>query len=284
MSETTVLRVCNSASQQRPPSRASFRGMRKSIWEGAGIRPAEWQSRESPPFRPEATILHLCCCQDCEHRDDAQGVPGFRRYVPGEDYHPAMRRFWTDVGMIRPDQWYRCAEYHGPLVSKNVWVCPRVAPSRATLAQVRTSRPDRFRAYGRRKVATWRNLARIGTSPPSRAREGRGNRRGNRQSLFSLSAPVRFFAGGPRAVTGRVWGRPGRPDATGAHVGAIRAPVAKRGGVSAPRGRMDAVGAYPGIAWDGIAAWGGKARRVGGATAPSGPAMRHGGQGDTNAD
>ena len=80
----------------------------------------------SPP--PPATVLRHCRCQDCEHWSNDQGaccVLPFRRYVPREDYHPAMRRFWTDLGMIRPDQWHYCARYHGPQISKDIWIWPK---------------------------------------------------------------------------------------------------------------------------------------------------------------
>ena len=75
-----------------------------------------------------ATILKHCRCMDCRQWDDGQGcchVLAFRRYVPREEYRPAMRPFWTDVGMIRPEAWHYCACYHGPQISKDVWVWSR---------------------------------------------------------------------------------------------------------------------------------------------------------------
>jgi hypothetical protein len=42
-----------------------------------------------------------------------------------EDYHPAMQPFWSDLGMIRPEQWCYCSEYYGPQISKDVFVCPK---------------------------------------------------------------------------------------------------------------------------------------------------------------
>ncbi|HUT56496.1 MAG TPA: hypothetical protein VNA25_01325 [Phycisphaerae bacterium] len=87
------------------------------------------QTHGASPAPPSpATVLRHCRCQDCAHWSNDQGaccVLPFRRYVPREDYHPAMRRFWSDLGMIRPDQWHYCARYHGPQISKDVWVWPK---------------------------------------------------------------------------------------------------------------------------------------------------------------
>jgi hypothetical protein len=84
-------------------------------------------NRAKPPS-VSVTILHHCRCQDCRHWDDAAGrceVCCLERYVPMEDYHPAMQPFWSDLGMTRPEQWCYCSDYHGPQISKDVWVCPR---------------------------------------------------------------------------------------------------------------------------------------------------------------
>jgi hypothetical protein len=47
------------------------------------------------------------------------------RYIPKADYHLAMQPFWSDLGMIRPEQWHYCSDYYGPQISKDVWVWPR---------------------------------------------------------------------------------------------------------------------------------------------------------------
>ena len=40
-------------------------------------------------------------------------VMGKRRYVPRSEYHKSMQRFWTDLGMVEPEQWRYCAAYEG---------------------------------------------------------------------------------------------------------------------------------------------------------------------------
>ena len=80
------------------------------------------------PLPASATILKHCRCMDCRQWDHMAGMCfelGYRQYVPREQYHPAMQRFWTDVGMIDPDGWHYCASYHGPQISKDVWVWPK---------------------------------------------------------------------------------------------------------------------------------------------------------------
>ena len=62
----------------------------------------------------EADGLKRCRCAGCSHWDDVRGLCylcGLRRYVPRWDYHPKMRRFWTDVGMVRPGWWQWCRYY-----------------------------------------------------------------------------------------------------------------------------------------------------------------------------
>ena len=83
-------------------------------------------NRAKPPS-VSVTILHHCRCQDCRRWNDAEGqceIRGLVRYVSREDYEPSVRQFWSDLGMIRPQQWHYCADYRGPQISKNVWVCP----------------------------------------------------------------------------------------------------------------------------------------------------------------
>ena len=83
-----------------------------------------------PPASMGTTILRHCRCMDCQHWDGRQGVCHvlpFRRFVQRRDVHPALRRFWTDLGMVRPDAWHYCRDYHGPQISTDVWVWPRAA-------------------------------------------------------------------------------------------------------------------------------------------------------------
>jgi len=80
-----------------------------------------------PPPAP-ATVLKNCRCRDCRRWDDIDGrceVCGFVQYIPKEDYDPSVRQFWSDLGMIRSQQWHYCTYYRGPQISKDVWVCPK---------------------------------------------------------------------------------------------------------------------------------------------------------------
>ncbi len=93
-----------------------------------GKLPVRPKTGNAPPPSPNVTILKNCRCQDCRRWDDYAGQCEVRclvRYVPKEDYHPAMQPFWSDLGMIRPEQWHYCSEYHGPQISKDICVCPK---------------------------------------------------------------------------------------------------------------------------------------------------------------
>ncbi len=79
-----------------------------------------------------ATTLKECRCIDCRHWDDGIGIcweQGLRRYVPREEYHRAMRRFWTDLGMIDPAAIHYCAGYMALWRPTSRHVGPRAAIS-----------------------------------------------------------------------------------------------------------------------------------------------------------
>lgn len=69
-------------------------------------------------------ILHHCRCVDCRHWGVDSGICSqlpVVKYVPRQK----SRRFWSDAGMIDPEQWHYCALYHGPQISKDIWAFPR---------------------------------------------------------------------------------------------------------------------------------------------------------------
>lgn len=77
------------------------------------------------PMADAGTVLRHCRCIDCRHWDHRIGLCwelGLRRYVSKDQYPPPMQRFWTNAGMIQPDQWHFCGCYQGPQLSKDVWV------------------------------------------------------------------------------------------------------------------------------------------------------------------
>ncbi len=93
-----------------------------------GNLPVRPKTGNAPPPDRNVTILKNCRCQDCRRWDDATGrcdTRGLVRYIPKADYEPAMRPFWSDLGMIRPRQWHYCSDYHGPQISKDVCVCSK---------------------------------------------------------------------------------------------------------------------------------------------------------------
>ena len=85
--------------------------------------PPESQNAFKSPS--SSVVLKYCRCVDCR-RWDLQNAAchemGLVTYVPREAYHPAMRRFWSDLGMVRPEAWHYCQCYDGPAVSTDVWI------------------------------------------------------------------------------------------------------------------------------------------------------------------
>ena len=95
-----------------------------------------------------ATILRHCRCQDCRRWDETAGqceARGLVRYIPKADYHPAMQPFWSDLGMIRPEQWHYCADYHGPQISMDVWAWPKATPTAAQVGAGSNISSSRYR-------------------------------------------------------------------------------------------------------------------------------------------
>ena len=74
-----------------------------------------------PPPRP-ATVLKHCRCMDCRHWI---GEPH------SECVHGIIRNGVKPVPEYPADAWHWCALYHGPQVSKDVWVWPKVTPQAA---------------------------------------------------------------------------------------------------------------------------------------------------------
>jgi hypothetical protein len=69
---------------------------------------------------------------DCFNWDKRNGMCpelGYRLYVPRDDYPELLRRAWTDLGMIRLEEWRYCAFYDGPQISTDVMVWPKQAVS-----------------------------------------------------------------------------------------------------------------------------------------------------------
>ena len=79
------------------------------------------------PASAGTTILRHCRCMDCGHWDGRQGacrVLPFHRFIPRGALPSLLRRFWTDLGMVRPEAWHYCRHYYGPQISRDVWVWP----------------------------------------------------------------------------------------------------------------------------------------------------------------
>lgn len=73
----------------------------------------------------KTTTLHLCQCRDCMNwsrsEDRCRELP-IRKYTTPESLHPALRQYWTDIGMIKIDEWHYCSKYDGP-ESSDQWRC-----------------------------------------------------------------------------------------------------------------------------------------------------------------
>ncbi len=133
---TTIANDLGTQREKRENSQQSYtcagahaRTRARAVALAAGYSP--YSGVSMPPPAP-ATVLKNCRCRDCRRWDDAVGqceVSGLVRYVPREDYEPLVRQFWSDLGMIRPQQWHYCADYRGPQISKDVvWSKQPVPP------------------------------------------------------------------------------------------------------------------------------------------------------------
>lgn len=91
--------------------------------------PEQPESRSGFKTPSPSVVLRFCRCVDCRRWDRQNAAcheMGLVAYVPQEAYHPAMRGFWSDVGMVRLDAWHYCASYDGTVLSNDVWVLPKV--------------------------------------------------------------------------------------------------------------------------------------------------------------
>jgi hypothetical protein len=153
---------------------------------GLELRHLNHLSHGAPPKTPApATILRHCRCSDCEHWSDVRGACGvlpFTRFIPRDDVPALIRRFWTDAGMVDPREWHYCACYHGPQVSKDVWVWPRrshhVCAGSNISREVEQPHEDVPALQGGAECQTGQGgQGRIGTPPACVAADGVGNSR-----------------------------------------------------------------------------------------------------------
>ena len=108
--------LCNSATLKSPPSRMRTQGIenRNNNIAVGGIRVAELQSCKTPPS--QVTILRHCRCQDCRH---------WIRAPYAMCRHGLVVNGVKAVPEYPADEWHYCAMYHGPQVSKEVWLWSR---------------------------------------------------------------------------------------------------------------------------------------------------------------
>ena len=71
-------------------------------------------NRPVPPRR--VTILMHCRCQDCRH---------WISEPHSECAHGIIRNGLSEQPEYPPDTWHYCALYHGPQISRDVWVLPK---------------------------------------------------------------------------------------------------------------------------------------------------------------
>ena len=122
--------LCNSATLKSPPSRMRTQGIenRNNNIAVGGIRVAELQTCKTPPS--QVTILKHCRCQDCRH---------WLRAPYAMCRHGLVVNGVKAIPEYPADEWHYCAMYHGPQVSKEVWVWPRALPCREAMMRVQPS-------------------------------------------------------------------------------------------------------------------------------------------------
>ena len=77
------------------------------------------------PLPGSVTILKHCRCEDCRNFFDVAGEYFCSEHVGGTKVR------WSDGHREcdpPPDAWHYCAYYHGPQVSRDVWVWPKGSP------------------------------------------------------------------------------------------------------------------------------------------------------------
>jgi len=97
-------------------TRAQARARTRARKEKSGREPVQ----PAQPLRApgQATILRHCRCVDCL----------FWRAAPFSECRQGIIRNGISEPQYPPDAWHYCALYHGPQISKDVWVWPKVAP------------------------------------------------------------------------------------------------------------------------------------------------------------
>ncbi len=93
-----------------------------------------------PPSR-HVTVLRHCRCSDCLNFSRAGGEYFCSEYIGG------TAAVWTtgERSCDPPsDEWHYCARYHGPQVSKDVWVWPKATPRAAQVGAGANISPPRY--------------------------------------------------------------------------------------------------------------------------------------------
>lgn len=140
-------------------------------------------SRDSAPAR-NAAVLKLCRCADCRHFFYAAGSPYCAKGIGGTAFIWGTREHVCDPP---PEAWHYCRDYHGPLVSREVWAWPyrakkRLAPGRGgpdcepKLCRSAGGEPTRSDGVYRQPPGTQGNSS-TGPSAGSAACDRDGNRR-----------------------------------------------------------------------------------------------------------
>ena len=84
--------------------------------------PARPAKRPTLPPPPDVVVLKHCLCMDCRNFSKVGDDYFCSEYIGGTSVAWATGKRSCDPP---PDAWHYCACYHGPQISKDVWLWPR---------------------------------------------------------------------------------------------------------------------------------------------------------------
>lgn len=87
-----------------------------------GPPPARSAKRPTMPPPPDVVVLKHCRCLDCRNFSRVGEDYCCSEYIGGTSVVWATGKRQCDPP---PDAWHYCSHYHGPQISKDVWLWPR---------------------------------------------------------------------------------------------------------------------------------------------------------------
>jgi len=90
--------------------------------------PARPAHRPTVPPPSDVVVLKHCRCMDCRNFSKVASNYYCSKHIGGTAVVWGTGKRFCDP---LPDAWHYCAGYHGPQVSKDVWVWPKATPRAA---------------------------------------------------------------------------------------------------------------------------------------------------------